>query len=177
MADINPTIRPMQDGDLLDVLAWRNDADVRRCMLDQHVITLDETRDWFDCAQKDPNQRLLIVESEAGPLGFVRFTRLSPTIAEWGFYAVPGSPRGTGTRLAARALEYAFQQLDLHKVCARVLDNNQHSIRLHEKLGFVHEGVLRDQQMIGDQYHDLVCYGLLRREWDATLASTGMLGR
>jgi UDP-4-amino-4,6-dideoxy-N-acetyl-beta-L-altrosamine N-acetyltransferase len=174
MADINPVIRPMKDEDLLDVLAWRNDATVRRCMLNQHVITVDETRDWFDRAQEDPNQKLLIVESGTSPLGFVRFTRLSPTIAEWGFYTVPGSPHGTGTLLATRALGYAFQQLGLHKVCAQVLDNNHRSIHLHEKLGFVHEGVLRDQQLIGDKYHDLLCFGLLHCEWNATLASSGM---
>jgi RimJ/RimL family protein N-acetyltransferase len=57
--------------------------------------------------------------------------------------------------------------LNLHKVCGQVLAGNEASIRLHLKLGFHQEGILRQQQRIGESYRDLVCFGILRQEWQA----------
>jgi RimJ/RimL family protein N-acetyltransferase len=86
-------------------------------------------------------------------------------VADWGFFAVPGSPRGTGRRLGKAALEYGFGTLGLHKICGQVLSFNDASLRMHQALGFREEGCLREQSPIDDTHHDLVCFGLLAREW------------
>jgi RimJ/RimL family protein N-acetyltransferase len=39
------------------------------------------------------------------------------------------------------------------------------SIAFHQKLGFVEEGRLREQQRIANQYHTLFCFGLLAKDW------------
>jgi UDP-4-amino-4,6-dideoxy-N-acetyl-beta-L-altrosamine N-acetyltransferase len=156
----------MEPRDLEAVLTWRNHPDVRCYMLTQHEIALDEHREWFARASVDPARCLLIVEEGQTPLGFVHFAGVSPGgIADWGFYAVPDAPKGSGRRLGAAALDHAFRTLDLHKVCGQALDFNGGSIRLHLALGFQQEGVLRRQCRLGGEYHDLVCFGLLASEW------------
>lgn len=159
-------IRPMVAADLEAVLAWRNHADVRCFMHNQHEISLDEHRGWFMRCADDSTRALLIVEGDGGPLGFVQFSGLRRKgVADWGFFAAPGSARGTGRRLGRAALDHGFGMLGLHKICGQVLGFNTASLRMHQALGFREEGRLREHSLIDDTHHDLVCFGLLAREW------------
>lgn len=162
----NIVIRPMVRKDLELVLAWRNHPEVRRHMYTQHEIGMDEHRRWFDRAIEDSRKHLLIYESGARSLGFINFYVAGEgRVVEWGFYAAPDAPRGSGRKLGHLALEHAFGHLDFHKVCGEALGGNERSIRLHQTLGFQQEGVLRDQHFDGERYHHVVCFGLLRSEW------------
>lgn len=150
------------------VLAWRNHPDVRRFMFTQHEIGLDEHRAWYAVASQDPARRLLIVEDHERPLGYVQFNAVAAGgISDWGFYACPDAPKGSGRRLGNAAIGYAFEKLGLHKICGQAIADNAASIRFHQRIGFTQEGVLRDQRRIDGRYHALVCFGLLRREWQA----------
>lgn len=62
-------------------------------------------------------------------------------------------------------MQYAFDQLRLHKVTARVFAFNEASQRLLETVGFTEEGVQREQVFIDGEYQDTHWYGLLAREW------------
>lgn len=158
--------RPMEQRDLLAVLAWRNHPDIRRHMLTRHEISLGEHTAWFERASKDQFRCLLIVEEADTPLGFVHFSNVKPGgVGEWGFYVRPDAPRGSGRKLGHAALSHAFGPLKLHKVSGQVLTQNEASLRFHENLGFTREGVLRQPALITGQYHDMVCFGLLREEW------------
>lgn len=159
-------IRPMVSHDLASVLYWRNHPEVRRYMLTQHEISAEEHQCWFEHASQDNSRRLLIVEQNQRALGFVHFSQVSPGgISDWGFYAVPGTPRGSGKKLGNTALNYAFCDLGLHKICGQAVGFNEASIGFHRALGFSQEGVLRDQYRVEDEYQDLICFGLLRHEW------------
>jgi len=148
------------------VLDWRNRPEVRSVMLTQHEIRLDEHRQWFENASLDPTRCLLIAEEAGQPLGYVHFSGVvTRGIASWGFYTAAGAPPESGSRLGRAALDHAFDVRGVHKVCGQVLATNIASLRFHRKLGFVEEGVLREQQQIDDTYYDLICFGLLRREW------------
>lgn len=159
-------IRRLALQDLPTVLIWRNHPSVRSFMFSQHEITSEEHRAWFERTSGDPTRRLLIVEDGEGPLGFVQFSDVVVAgIADWGFYARPDAPKGTGRRLGTAALDYAFTELRLHKVCGQAITANEASIAMHRRLGFVEEGILRDQKYVNGTYHSLICFGLLKHEW------------
>jgi UDP-4-amino-4,6-dideoxy-N-acetyl-beta-L-altrosamine N-acetyltransferase len=158
----------MTEGDLVAVLQWRNHPSVRQNMFDQHEIDPDEHRQWFERQSADPNRTLLIYEADNVPTGFVALTRgRNPLVADWGFYAAPGAPKGTGRALGFLALNHAFGSMALHKVCGQAIAGNQRSIDLHLALGFQQEGLLRDQHFDGQHHHAVVCFGLLAHEWSA----------
>ena len=162
----NQRVRRMCVSDLDRVLEWRNHPDVRRYMYSQHEISLAEHTHWFEKASGEPERYLLVFESDSAPLGFINLYRKAPGgIADWGFYVAPDAPKGTGTSLGAAALRYAFAEIGLHKVCGEALAYNERSIRFHQALGFSQEGVLRQQHFDGQNYHDVVCFGLLANEW------------
>ena len=162
-------IRPLVDDDLAMILAWRNHPDVRRHMFNSDAIAPTEHHEWFERASRDPGKHLLVFEADGLPRGFVQFSRSGgDPVADWGFYAAPGAPAGTGRLLGRAALEYAFGHLGLHKVCGQVLAGNERSISLHRALGFRQEGLLREQHYDGTTYHDVLCFGLLQSEWEPT---------
>jgi RimJ/RimL family protein N-acetyltransferase len=86
---------------------------------------------------------------------------------DWGFYVAPDAPKGSGTLLGQRALAFAFEEMQVHKLFGQVIAKNIASIRFHERLGFRHEGRLREHVLIQTEHHDLMCFGLLRQEWIA----------
>ena len=161
------SLRPMSASDLEIVFQWRNNPDVRRFMYTTHELTWEEHCAWFERARKNDNVKLLIYEQDRSPRGFVNIScKRSRGIADWGFYLAPDAPAGTGQNLGAAVLNYAFSQLGLHKLCGEVLGFNDRSLRFHQRLGFVREGRLREQHFDGESYHDVVCFGLLKSEWE-----------
>jgi UDP-4-amino-4,6-dideoxy-N-acetyl-beta-L-altrosamine N-acetyltransferase len=162
------TVRLVTIEDLALILSWRNHPEVRRVMFSQHEISLEEHRNWFNKVRLDNSRCLLLVEEANKPIGFVQFTHVeSEGVADWGFYTDPGAPKGTGRKLGVAALEHAFTNLNLHKVCGQVISSNSISIRFHHRLGFVQEGVLRAHQRSNSEYLDLYCFGMLSQEWSA----------
>lgn len=159
-------VRRMASRDLEQVLAWRNHPDVRRYMYTQHEISFEEHSRWFANASNDRDRHLLIFEHDSTPLGFINIHQVAPgRIADWGFYAAPDAPKGTGALLGQAALRYAFKDASLHKLCGQALAGNARSIRFHRSLSFKEEGVMRQQHFDGQHYHDVVCFGLLATEW------------
>jgi UDP-4-amino-4,6-dideoxy-N-acetyl-beta-L-altrosamine N-acetyltransferase len=164
----NLQIRSMAEDDLTMVLAWRNHPEVRRFMFTQHEISLTEHVQWFMRVVQDNTRRLLIVQDQDSPIGYVQFSNVeSGGVADWGFYTRPDAAKGTGRKIGISALDHAFSQFKLHKVCAQAIETNHASIRFHDRLGFKREGVLRDQKRMNEQYQTLICFGLLADEWQA----------
>lgn len=158
----------MTHQDLERVLAWRNHEEVRRYMYTQHEISLAEHMRWFERASQDACRHLLVFERDAVPQGFISLHQIAPGgVADWGFYAAPDAPKGTGRQLGQAALRYAFIQASLHKLCGQALAYNERSIKFHLSLGFQQEGILREQHFDGQNYHDVVCFGLIAAEWQA----------
>ena len=64
-------------------------------------------------------------------------------------------------------LQFAFVDLDMHRLEADIDPRNTASTGALERLGFQREGLLRERWIVGGEICDSVLYGLLRREWAA----------
>ena len=168
-------LRQMSAADLESVLQLRNHAEIRRYMLTQNEISIEEHMFWFDRASQNPGLELLVFELNKICCGFVQFKETNYLgVVDWGFYAAPDAPRGTGRKLGLAALNHAFKKESLHKICGQALHWNQPSIEFHKSLGFAQEGVLRAQHFDGATCHDLICFGMLKREWVAKKSLEGI---
>lgn len=74
--------------------------------------------------------------------------------------------QGIMTEALTAVLSFAFDQAGLHRVQALVMPGNEASIGLLCKLGFTHEGILRDYLFFKGAYQDLHSFSLLRHEFD-----------
>lgn len=73
--------------------------------------------------------------------------------------------QGYGREAMELALNFAFAELNLHRVCLTVFSYNEAARSLYERLGFQLEGVYREHLLRDGRRHDMLLYGLLRREW------------
>lgn len=163
------TLRDMQPDDLEMVRSWRNHPNVRCHMLTQNEISAEEHAQWFGRVQQDPQRHVVLVHEQQQPLGLVHFTPVNGQgVVDWGFYLTPQAPKGSGRKLARKALDFAFTQQGWHKVCGQVISSNAASRRFHLKMGFRLEGVWRQQVLIKQEWLSLWCYGLLVADWIRT---------
>lgn len=159
-------IRPMTEDDLMTVLNWRNHPEIRRYMYTLHEISLAEHVNWFEQSRQEEARHLLLYEENNLPLGFINLHVIADGgIANWGFYAAPYAPKGTGRCMGDAAIRYAFGSIGIRKICGQSLLFNERSIKFHLNLGFQQEGVLRSQHFDGQNYYDVLCFGLLAHEW------------
>jgi RimJ/RimL family protein N-acetyltransferase len=73
--------------------------------------------------------------------------------------------KGYGTDAKMALLDYAFNTLNLWKICSGALAFNVGSQRCLEKCGYQREGVRRKQFFRNGEYHDEIMFGLFKEEW------------
>jgi RimJ/RimL family protein N-acetyltransferase len=62
-------------------------------------------------------------------------------------------------------LSHAFLDLNFHRVWTEVFSFDERKRELLERLGFTHEGTLRDHRFHGGGYHDSLLFGLTEADW------------
>ena len=73
--------------------------------------------------------------------------------------------KGIMTRACRALIEYAFDDLKLHKVEIRCATMNIRSCAIPQRLGFTQEGIMRQVEWLYDHFVDHKLYGLLESEW------------
>ena len=73
--------------------------------------------------------------------------------------------QGIGTEILKLTLQFAFEELKLHKVFARAFADNQASIKSFLKGGFKQEAYLKDEVCINGMYRDIVFLAILESEY------------
>jgi RimJ/RimL family protein N-acetyltransferase len=106
--------------------------------------------------------------SDGAFLGWCSLTRWNPdyrsAVLGYCFHEMSWG-HGYATEAARALLLWAFDTLDLNRVQAETDTRNRASARVLEKLGFVLEGVLREDCAVDGEVSDSSVYGLLRRDW------------
>lgn len=88
--------------------------------------------------------------------------------AKIGYYiARQFSGRGIVTSAVRAVLAHCFGQLKLNRIELRCAAGNEPSKRVAERLGFVREGVLRQEEYLNGAFVDQYVYGLLSIDFTA----------
>ena len=166
-------LEPLSEAHLDGLFAVHGDGDATRFIPSSTWRTRDDADDWLarNCVMRDEGKarRWAIVEKDsARPIGdcmLFAFDERSAR-AEIGF--VLGRRdwgRGAMREAAGALITTAFDLLDLRRIEAFADPLNIASDRVLRRLGFVHEGLLRQRSTIKDRVCDSNVYGLLRDEW------------
>jgi ribosomal-protein-alanine N-acetyltransferase len=123
--------------------------------------------------KRDAGERLelAIVDERDRPIGVTGFSDFAPrdrraVIGTWLGREHWGS--GANRESKALALALGFRGLGLLRVTALASPQNVRSIAALQRLGFVHEGVLRGWHVHGGKPRDVAVLRMLRDEWERT---------
>ncbi|CAG0940453.1 diamine N-acetyltransferase [Anaerolineae bacterium] len=79
--------------------------------------------------------------------------------------------KGYGTDAMRTLLQFAFAELNLHRVSLNVFEYNPRAIRSYEKAGFTIEGRVRGCLNRDGKRYDAFWMGILREEWERAVFS------
>lgn len=135
-------LRPVTDGDVDRMREWRNQDANRAVSINQHVITPEENRAWWERVKDDPTRRVLVFEYDGRPLGIVNFFDISQAEATWGFFLDSETVTAEGTALLAwmqvmkDAVSYAFDVLGVDVLKADVFPENESVRAMNRRFRF-----------------------------------------
>jgi ribosomal-protein-alanine N-acetyltransferase len=81
-------------------------------------------------------------------------------------YALNKKFWGSGymTECLKAMIKYGFNELQLHSIEANVNPQNENSIKLLEKIGFIKEAYFRENYLYDNKYIDTITYSLLEKD-------------
>lgn len=88
----------------------------------------------------------------------------STSIGYW--LAATASGKGIMTKATKAVLAYCFEELGLNRIEIKAATANGKSRAIPERLGFVHEGTLRQAEWLYDHYVDHELYAMLRDDYN-----------
>jgi diamine N-acetyltransferase len=162
-------LRAVEPHDVTYFFKWENDtenwlvsgtnAPFSRHDLERYVRSI---RDIYT-----DKQLRLVISTEEAPVGCIDLFDFEPTHQRAGVGILIGESQVRRQGLAEDALlttiDYAFDVLMLHQLYANIPANNEASIRLFEKLGFVNSGRRRDWLQTPLGFTDELFYQLIRQ--------------
>ena len=131
-------LAPLQEEHVQLLRDWRNEESNRKWLQYQEIISESEQLNWF--RSLDPsNFQLFIIFHQEKPIGEIHLKNIDLELrsAESGIMMDPLA-KGTGMAFSASLLllDYAFDQLELDQLLAKVNRENNEVKKYNEFLGF-----------------------------------------
>ena len=163
------TLRTIEEDDIEFMCDTINDPDVRKGLLTAFPINAEQEREYFEERISNQEDIHLAICHDDEITGTVGLHDLNQRLGhcEIGIWLAPDHHgRGYGTAASRLLTDFAFRELRMHRVQARVLATNEASARIWQKLGFGEEGVHRDEAFKDGEYVDVRYFGVLEGEWN-----------
>ena len=160
-------IRALETGDRDRISAWRNKRSIQDQLIGWHWPTSPENEsDWLNAIRNDSvNKRFAIEASDGKHIGNIGVYDIDWIWRQCGFGLFIGDDnyRGKGYAFdASKALlEFVFSEVGMHRVWVYILASNEPSIKHFTRLGFTHEGVLREHNFRSGVFVNVNVMGLI----------------
>lgn len=165
-------LRPLAESDVDHILGWVNDPAIvgNIAAFSGHAFTREQELAYIRRTLASTTDVVWSIEEAATGryLGQAGLHQLHQRSRVGRLACIIGTRedmgRGFGSAAIRAVLDHAFGPLDLHKVWLMCFRTNARGRRTYARLGFVEEGILREEYFHEDGWHDMVRMGLLARE-------------
>jgi UDP-4-amino-4,6-dideoxy-N-acetyl-beta-L-altrosamine N-acetyltransferase len=165
------SLRDIKPSDKEKLRTWRNLPEVNKYLYTDHHISPQEHDKWFQGIAADPTRQYWIINCDNQDVGVVYLYDIDHKNKRcyWAFYIANPNTRGkgVGSFVEYSILKHVFDDLEMNKLCAEVLEFNQPVTNMHQRFGFKVEGNFRQHIRKGDCFQDIVCVAMTRQEWEA----------
>lgn len=170
----NYRLRGISLEDTPNLFEFMSDRETMKFITPHPVQTLKEMQEkisgHLENFQKQKEIPWVIIEKEsADVIGFFRLHKLHMwhRKAEMGTVLHQDYQRkGVMTEVISCILPFGFHELGLNRIVGDLFAENQGSKRLLEKFGFHQDGILRQTDFDGTQFHDTIVFSLLKDEFN-----------
>ena len=147
------------------MLRWMLDPEIAENIGLRTSPTLERTREWIAKGTADAQA----IIHDGRHVGNVVLDQFDTHLQTARIFIYIGEPCARGQGIASAALRMAiargFEQHKLYRIWLTVHERNARAISLYEKLGFRHEGVLRDDFILRGERVNAILMGMLRSEF------------
>lgn len=139
-------------------------------VLDRDKI-IEQCKEFFDERAQLPNNgavKFIIKLKNETPIGFVSLVCNWEKTREWelGYALLPNYfYKGYAYESSQAVIQYAFEDLKIHKLMAFVNANNHPSLKLLERLNMKLEGYMREARLINGKWADEKVYALIQSDF------------
>lgn len=164
-------LRPIDNDDTDNILKWRKHPDIRRNLFSSEQVTKEGHLQWLEKLKESTERKeFVIVRRDSNiPIGTVGLSNIDFQNHKAELGIMIGETKEWGKGLAAEScfllLKFAFQELKLNKVYLRVFEGNTPAIRLYGKIGFIKEGLLREEIRKDGEYCNIFYMSFLKKDW------------
>jgi RimJ/RimL family protein N-acetyltransferase len=167
--------RQIEETDLPQLRDWRNLPEIRTRTRESLPLTMMNQKSWWNSLSDNrniPNIMFGIYKLQSpdknliGVCGLVHIDWKNRN-GEFSYYLGEDTDRGQGfgREVAYLIFEYGFRELGLHRIWAEVYSNATDILAIDAKLGFVHEGIMRDTYWCDGKWWDSHLMSVLDSEW------------
>ena len=170
---IGPTVylRALEVDDARTVQPWFNDPEVLCFLARCRPMTLAEEEAFLRKLAEGPDNVAfgVVVRATDQLIGTAGLHQIDHRTRQAAFGISLGDKEawghGYGTEATRLVLGHAFETLNLNRVWLHVYEYNPRAAHVYEKVGFRHEGRLRQAAFHDGRYWDTLVMGILREEW------------
>lgn len=165
-------LRKLEEADLADLFAYASDPEVAKYVTWPVHKSVNDSKQYlkFILKQYDLGQiapwgiTLKHSNTLIGTIDFVSWNTAHHS-AEIG-YALARQYWGRGivTEAAKALVDFGFKQMALQRIQARCYVENIGSARVMKKIGMQFEGIARSALYVGDQFHDVRIYAIIKED-------------
>ena len=164
------SIRRFEKTDIPKKVEWINNPENNQFLHYDIPISVESTEKWFDSHAGDDTRYDAVIEADGVPVGIIGLLEIDRKNSKAEYYVTIGetSYKGKGVAKAASRLilEYGFETIGLNRIYLFTEIENVAAQKLFERLGFVREGVMRQDIVSRGKYVDRIVYGFLKEDWD-----------
>ncbi|KFM99111.1 N-acetyltransferase [Bacillus clarus] len=165
-------LRKFSEGDIPTYYHWRNDSEVMNTTsLNLDTYSFQEIEQFCQQFIHSPTSKSYIIEQKATslPIGITSLIHIDPhnrnaecmiDIGKKDYWG-----QGYGKEALTLLLNYAFLELNLHRISLRVFSFNDRAIKLYKSLGFQQEGTCKEAVFRNGAWHNIELFALLQHDY------------
>lgn len=163
-------IRKLALGDLQQRVDWMNNPHVYKSMHFDVPVLIDKTIEWYyRNQQREDRIDCAFIDDADEIVAFGGITSINKEIGKGETYIFTNPEahrKGIGTEAMKLLCKYGFETVGLNKLYAYTNEDNEGSIRLHQKVGYEIEGRLRQEYKDAEgALKDRFYLGCLRQDY------------
>ncbi|MFH1917239.1 MAG: GNAT family protein [Nanoarchaeota archaeon] len=166
---MQPYLRLAEQEDAEQIITWVNDPLVTG-RSEKYPVSLTELKERLSTWSEGRNDWVCVIIEDNSIVGLcglhkIDWTRQNARLSI--LIRKEKQGQGIGTIAINELLRIGFEDLGLHKIYLEALLINP-AISLYQRIGFTHEGLLREEYHHHGKHQDMIRMAILRKEWKTT---------